>query len=625
MSLQSETDIRAAEARLRSLAWCTVIFVLFFHTLTCGQVYGQSAPAHGPMTAAGGVVKEGPVVFQNIAAQAGLTSWRNHTGTPQKKLIIEAKGSGVCLIDFDKDGWLDIYLVSGSTVEALNGKEPSPRAALFHNNHDGTFTDVTAKAGVANNRWGLGCAVGDYDNDGWPDLYVTNLGADRLYHNNRNGTFTDVAARAGVIADDRMGTVVTDHTGATFGDFDGDGLLDLFVAGYIRYDFADPPQVGAKSVHTSTCRYRGQDVMCGPRGLTGAEDHLFHNNGDGTFTDVSLKAGVNDPKKYYGLGALFVDVNGDGRPDLFVANDSTPNLLYINKGDGTFEEDGYARGIAFNGEGREVANMGIAAGDYENNGHVDLVTTTFSDDYDVVFRNDGKGNFEDASYSAGIASVTMPFVGFGDGFLDFDNDGWQDLFIANGHVYPAADQHPDWGMSFAQRPLLFRNLRNGHFEAVPAVAGTGLAEAFVGRGAAFGDLFNDGKIDVVINSLDGPPALLRNVSADRNHWIELQLEGGQKSLRDAIGATIYLTANKVRQRRDVLSGGSYLSSNDLRVHFGLGSAVSIDAIEIHWPDGAVERLTPPSVGHIYSVIEGKGIRTERMGTYRTTGMMGGRQ
>jgi hypothetical protein len=614
MSLKPKKNARAVEAHLRRVIRSTFFCAVFLNALSGGQASGQPALAHSPITAAAGTVKSGPVIFQNIAARAGLTSWSNHTGTPQKRLIVEAKGSGVCLIDFDRDGWLDIYLVNGSTVEALNGKEPSPHAALFHNNHDGTFTDVTVQAGVSNDRWGLGCAVGDYDNDGWDDLYVTNLGANRLYHNIRNGTFTDVAARAGVMLEDTTGTVATDHTGATFGDFDGDGLLDLFVAGYIRYDFADPPLVGAKSVHTTTCRYRGQDVMCGPRGLAGAEDHLFRNNGDGTFTDVSLKAGVNDPNKYYGLGTLFADVNGDGRPDIIVANDSSPNLLYINKGDGTFEEEGYANGFAFNGEGREVSNMGLAAGDYENNGHLNLVSTTFSDDYDVLFRNDGKGNFEDASYSTGIAAASMPFVGFGDGFLDFDNDGWKDLFIANGHVYPGVNQQPGWNMSFAQRPLLFRNLHNGRFELVSALEGTGLAETLVGRGAAFGDLFNDGKIDVVINNLDGPPVLLRNVSANENHWIELRLEGGAKSPCDAIGAVVYLTAGNVRQRGDVLSGGSYLSSNDLRIHFGLGSAVKIDAIELHWPDGAVEKVTPPAVDHIYSLFEGKGIaQPDRVG------------
>jgi hypothetical protein len=560
---------------------------------------------HRPITA-GGFVKTGPVVFQNVAAQAGLTSWRNVTGTPEKHVIIEAKGSGVCLIDYDHDGWLDIYLVNGSTLDALSGRTASPHAALFRNSHDRTFTDVTQKAGVANDRWGFGCVVGDFDNDGWPDLYVTNLGKNRLYHNNHDGTFTDVAEKAGVALDESSGSIVVDHTGATFGDYDGDGRLDLFVAGYIHYDFQNPPLAGTKAVNFSSCQYRGQNIMCGPRGLQGAGDHLFHNNGDGTFTDVTTKAGASDPNGYYGLGALFVDVNGDGRPDLVVANDSTPNYLYINKGNGTFDDQSYMSGFALNGEGREVSNMGIAAGDYENNGHIDLVSTVFSDDSNVVFHDDGSGNFEDYSSRTGLGPPTVPFVGFGDGFLDYDNDGWKDLLVANGHVYPQVDQHPDWGMSYAQRPLI-HNMKNGTFELVPAVEGSGLAQVCVGRGAAFGDLFNDGKIDVVINNLDGVPLLLRNVNPDHNHWVSLSLVGGPKSPRDAVGATVYLTAGGIRQRGDVLSGGSYLSSNDMRVHFGLGEASKVDAVEIRWPSGKKETVKLPAVDRIYAITEGKGI------------------
>jgi hypothetical protein len=564
---------------------------------------------HRPITA-GGFVKSGPVIFQDVARQAGLTTWRNTNGTPQKRFIVEAKGSGVCLLDYDNDGWLDIYLVSGSTFDAQSGKATPPRAALFHNNHDGTFTDVTEKAGVANGRWGLGCAVGDYNNDGWPDVYVTNLGKDRLYRNNRDGTFTDVAEQAGVVLGSDNPDVAVAHTGATFGDYDGDGRLDLFVAGYISFDFAHPPVSGTSTVSYSVCQYRGIQVMCGPRGLRGATDHLFHNNGNGTFTDVSVKAGISDPSRYYGLGALFVDVNNDGKPDLLVANDSTPNYLYINKGNGTFEDDSNMGGYAYNQDGREAANMGIAAGDYLNNGHLDVVNTEFSDDYDILFENDGKGNFTDVSYDAGIAAPTMPFVGFGDGFIDYDNDGWKDLLIVNGHVYPQADQHPDWGMSYAQRPLLFRNLRNGKFRLVPAAEGTGLARVSVSRGAAFGDLFNDGKIDVVVNTVDGVPVLLRNVSPDHNHWVELKLIGGPKSPRDAVGATVYLTAGGIRQRGDVLSGGSYLSSNDMRVHFGVGDATRVDSVEIHWPSGAVEKLSLPAVDRIFTVEENKGITGE---------------
>jgi hypothetical protein len=325
---------------------------------------------------------------------------------------------------------------------------------------------------------------------------------------------------------------------------------------------------------------------------------------------VSKKAGVNDPNRFYGLGAVFVDVNGDGKVDLAVADDSTPNYLYINKGDGTFEDASYMSGFAVNEAGREVANMGLAVGDYENNGHLDIVSTTFSDDYFVVFRNDGTGVFEDVSYRAGVAQPTIPFVGFGDGFLDYDNDGWKDLLFANGHVYPGVEKEAGWGMSYAQRPLLFRNDGKGKFEVVPAVEGSGLAATAVGRGAALGDLFNDGKIDVVINNLDGPPLLLRNVNMDRHHWIEVQLVGGEKSPRDAVGATVYVTGNGMRQRGDVLSGGSYLSSNDMRVHFGLGDATKADAVEIHWPSGAVETVKPTGVDRIYTIEEGKGITGE---------------
>jgi enediyne biosynthesis protein E4 len=564
-----------------------------------GPQQAQYDSQHRPITA-GGFVKDGPIVFQNIAASAGLTAWHHVAGTPAKRLILEAKGPGVCLIDYDNDGWLDIYLVNGSTYDALAGKEPPPRAALFHNNHDGTFRDVTEQSGVANLRWGYGCAVGDYDSDGWPDLYVTNNGNNRLYHNNHNGTFTDVAEKAGV-------TVGTWSTGATFGDYDGDGRLDLFTDGYAQINLADPPLSRSKSVNYCACEYRGIEVMCGPRGLPGEHDHLFHNNGDGTFTDVSKKLGVDDPNGYFGLGVLFADVNNDGKPDLLVANDTSPNYLYMNKGDGTFEDLSYMSGYALNKDGREIANMGIAAGDYENNGHLSIVNTDFADDNNVLFQNDGSGNFTDVSWVAGIAQPSVPFVSFADGFLDYDNDGWKDLLIVNGHVYPEVDHHPEWGQSYAQRMLLFRNLHNGKFEVVPAVEGTGLAAVTVGRGAAFGDIFNDGKISVVINGMDGVPVLLRNVNPDHHHWLELKLIGGPRGPRDAVGATVYLKAAGMRQRADVLSGGSYLSSNDMRVHFGLAEATTIDDVEIHWPDGAVEHLKLKPIDRILTVEQGKGV------------------
>jgi enediyne biosynthesis protein E4 len=547
---------------------------------------------HRPITA-GGFVKDGPIIFQDIAQKAGLTRWTHKMGTPEKNFIIEANGSGVGLIDYDNDGWLDIYLVNGSTYDAVSGKATPPHAALFHNNHDGTFTDVAAKAGVTNDRWGVGAAIADYDNDGWPDIYVTNFGKNRLYHNNHDGTFTDVAEKAGV-------TLGNWSTGATWGDYDGDGRLDLFVPGYVHYDLADQPAA-------SGCQFRGENVMCGPRGLKGEPDHLFHNNGDGTFTDVSEKAGVSDKNKYYGLASVFVDINNDGRPDLVVANDSTPNYLYLNKGDGTFEDDSYASGYALNESGRETASMGIAVGDYRNNGLLDLYTTTFSDDYNPLYRNDGDANFTDISYPMGIAEVTIPFLGWGTAFLDFDNDGWKDLVVANGHVYPQVD-HTSWGTSWAQRPLLFHNIDGKKFDLEPAVEGTALAELYVGRGMAVGDLFNDGKLDVVINVLDSHPALLRNVSADHHHWVELKLVGGPKSPRDAIGATVYLTAGGKKQRGDVFSGGSFASTHDPRVHFGLGDATTIDSIEVHWPSGMKEKFVTVNVDRIVTLTEGQGTR-----------------
>jgi enediyne biosynthesis protein E4 len=347
-------------------------------------------------------------------------------------------------------------------------------------------------------------------------------------------------------------------------------------------------------------------VMCGPRGLLGEPDHLFHNNGDGTFTDVSVKAGVSDPNRYYGFTSIFADINNDGKVDLMVADDSTPNYLYVNKGNGTFEDDSYASGFALNQDGRETASMGLGIGDYENNGRLDLLTTTFSDDYKVLYHNDGDANFTDVTYHLGLAQDTIPFLGWGVGFIDYDNDGWKDIMMINGHVYPEVDKQ-DWGTSFAERPLLYHNLGGKKFELIPPVKDTGLAVVTPGRGAAFGDLFNDGKIDVVINSLDTTPVLLRNVSADKHHWVELKLVGGPKSPRDAVGATVYLTANGVRQRGDVISGGSYISSNDQRVHFGIGNASTVDGLEIHWPSGRIEKLKLPSVDRIFTIEEGKGI------------------
>lgn len=394
-------------------------------------------------------------------------------------------------------------------------------------------------------------------------------------------------------------------TGPTFGDYDGDGRLDLFVPAYVAYDWKNPPAAGVNGLNPSYCQFRGVPVYCGPRGLQGERDHLFHNNGDGTFTDVTSQAGISNDKRY-GLTAVFADLRGSGKPDLAVANDSTPNYLYRNKGDGTFEDVGLESGYAVNGDGREMASMGIGVGDYLNNGRLDLLNANFSDDYKVLYRNDGDLNFTDISYQSGIAEPSIPFLSWGVGFLDFDNDGWKDIFIANGHVYPPADKQ-EWGTSWRERPLLYRNLGQGTFELVPPVAKTGLAVVVPARGAAFGDLFNNGKIDVVLNNVDSTPTLLRNVNADHHHWVELKLIGGPKSPRDAVGTSVYLTVGKITQRADVISGGSFASSNDFRVHFGLGDAISVDNVEIHWPSGSVEKIHLPAVDQIIAVHEGEEI------------------
>jgi enediyne biosynthesis protein E4 len=598
----------SARALLAAIALATISFSLLF-----GQVGDKSTPGMGrktsgekqeatrrtPITATG-FVDSGPVPFQDVTQSAGLSGWKHTMGNADKRLIIDTNGSGVGLIDYDNDGWLDIYMVNGSTFNALDGKQESPHAALFHNNHDGTFTDVAAKAGVTNDRWGFGVAIADYDNDGWPDILVTNWGKNRLYHNNHDSTFTDVAEKAGV-------TLGNWSAGATWGDYDGDGRLDLFISGYVHFDRDNLPYEHTKATGFSYCEFRGEPVMCGPKNLEGEPDHLFHNNGDGTFADVSAKAGVADSvNKYYGLTPVFVDVNGDGKPDLVVANDSTLSYLYLNRGDGTFEDASYATGFGLNEDGREVAAMGVAVGDYMNNGLLDFAISDFSDEAKLLFRKQASGGFNEVSMHSGIGKVSIPFLGWGDAFLDYDNDGWLDLMFVNGHIYPAADRL-DWGTSYAQRSLLFHNDRDANFSDVQPVKGTALAEILSGRGAAFGDLFNNGKVDVIISQIDGPPVLLKNINPGHHHWVELKLVGGAKSPRDAVGTTVYLTANGIRQRQDVMSGGSYVSTSDPRPHFGLGDAIDAGSAEIHWPSGAKEIIKLPSVDRIYTITEGKGI------------------
>jgi len=528
--------------------------------------------------------------LEDVTKKAGIQFV--HTSDPEKRYIVESMGGGVLLLDYDRDGWLDIYFTNaGSVAMALKGQKS--RSALYHNNHDGTFTDVSDKAGVATPCFAMGGAVGDYNNDGWPDIYVTCLGGNVLYRNNGDGTFTDVTAKAGV-ADGRW------STGAAFGDYDGDGFLDLMVSNYVDFRLDDMPAFGS----SPTCKYRGIDVQCGPRGLKGAGDALFHNNGDGTFTNVSKAAGVEDASGYYGLGTVWADFNNTGREDLYIANDSGPNFLYKNEGNGKFTEIGLESGAAVSDDGNEQASMGVAIGDYNHTGRPSFYVTNFADEDSALYRNDGDWNFHDVSYQAGVALPALPWVKWGDAFLDIDNDGWLDLFAVNGHVYPQVDSLPSGG-GYRQPKLLHFNQQNGTFCDASDLAGAAVQEKRVSRGVAVGDLFNDGNMDIVINDLDGSPMILRNPGIPGRHWVSFEL-AGTKSNRMAIGANLKVVAGGMTQTEEIHSGGSYLSQHDLRVHFGLGSATKIDSVEIRWPSGAMETLKNLTVDSFYAVLEGKG-------------------
>ena len=548
-----------------------------------------------------------PMVFDDVTDKTALTNFKHRSGSQQKNYIFETTSGGVATFDYDGDGQVDIYLLNGSTTAALEGKEKSPRAALYRNLGNWKFEDVTDKAGVANERWGSGVAVGDYDNDGRPDMYVTNFGVSRLYHNNGNGTFSDLAEKLGVA---RKGW----STGPTWGDYDGDGRLDLFVPGYVDIDLdnlpPNPTEAGKPGgVGQNFCQFRGVPVMCGPRGLTGEGDTLYRQKTDGSFEDVSARAGVSDPQKYYGFTAAFVHADDDKLLDLIVVNDSTPKQLYINKGDGTFEEVGYPSGVALNENGREQAGMGLAIGDYNNDGRVDFHITNFSDDSNVLYHNDGEGNFTDVTFQAGLGEPTIPFLGWGTSFIDYDNDAWLDLFVVNGHVYPVVDNH-QWGTSFAEQPLLFRNLGTGKFERVGAAPASGLASAWPSRGLAVADLDGDGRVDAVINNMDAKPSILRNVTSPAGHWVNLRLAGdvAGKTPKDAIGSIVYLTTGKIRQRLDVISGAVYCSQNDLTLHVGLGAATKVDKLEVQWANGAVEAFEVPAIDKTITIVQGKGIR-----------------
>jgi hypothetical protein len=498
---------------------------------------------------------------------------------------------GVALFDYDNDGYLDIYLVNSLTVDMVKSKQKT-KSALYHNNGDGTFTDVTEKAGVGDIGWGMGVAIGDYNNDGLDDIYVTCLGPNHLLKNNGNGTFTDVTQKAGV-GDPRW------SAGAAFVDYDNDGKLDLFVSNYVDFDVNHLPEFGKDR----TCQFKGIPVQCGPRGLPGAGDSLYHNNGDGTFTDVTKKAGVSDPDGYYGLGVIASDFDGDGLVDIYVANDSTPNFLYHNNGDGTFKDIGFNSGTAVNENGSEQGSMGVTLGDYDHDGRLDLFITNFDDDYNTLYHNDGRGSFTDVSYAAKVAAVSLPYVGWGTKFFDYDNDGWVDLLVVNGHVYP---QLP----TYRQRNLVHHNNRDGTFTEVGAQLGVPFAEKRTGRGAAFGDIDNDGDVDVIINNLDGPPQLLRNDGGNANNSVLIKLIGS-KSNRDGIGARVTVVAGDLKQLDEVHSGDSYLSQNDFRLHFGLEKRTKIDLIEVHWPSGVLDKIANANANKILTIKEGQGLTDQK--------------
>jgi enediyne biosynthesis protein E4 len=537
----------------------------------------------------------------DITASTGIRF--EHLSSPEQRYIVESMSGGVALIDYDHDGWLDIYFTNSQNVEmALDGGKS--KSALYHNNHDGTFTDVTDKAGVGYPCWAMGATVGDYNNDGWPDLLVTCFGGVVLYRNNGDGTFTDATQSAGLSGDTQWAT------GAAFGDYDGDGWADLFVSHYVDFHLDDMAAFGS----SDSCKYMGIEVQCGPRGLKGAPDSLYHNNRDGTFTDVSQKAGVADEERRYGLTAIWSDFNNDGKLDLLVTDDGEANYLYQGDGKGNFVDAGNTSGVAFNENGAAQANMGIAAGDVLHTGRMSLAISHFDNEYAAFYRNDGGMSFTETAVASGIAKGTRGYVGWGDAFVDFDNDGWQDFFLVNGHVYPQVDSAP-MGLHYREPKVLFLNERNGKFKDISKQAGAPIQIPQVSRGMAVGDLFNDGKVEAVVENLVGQPMILRPEGGAKNHWISFQLEG-VKSNRLALNARVQATAGDLVQLGEVISGGSYLSQNDLRIHFGLGGHSHLDKAKVLWPDGRVETLTNLAADRFYSVKEGSGVvATKAPGTY----------
>jgi len=532
--------------------------------------------------------------FRDLATAAGLTARTVIGGEHTKDYILETTGGGVAILDYDNDGWPDIFLLNGARL-ADAAADTAPVSHLYRNRGDGTFVDVTQKAGVGGRGWGQGVCAGDYDNDGDVDLFVTYYGDQVLYRNNGDGTFSDVTRQSGLSLSSARW-----NTGAAFLDFDRDGRLDLFVSAYVA--FADATRFPRGS--RGDCFWKGLGVMCGPHGLAGSQNMLFRGNGDGTFSEVSEKAGLLGARPAFGFTPLVLDYDNDGWPDVYVANDSAASLLFHNNRDGTFKDVGLQAGVALTADGRAQAGMGVSAGDYDRDGWLDIVKTNFDDDTPSLYRNLGRGLFDDATRAAGLA-VNTRYLGWGTGFLDVDLDSWPDILIVNGHVYPEADRLGGH-YSYEQPKLLYRNLGNGRFEDVSMRAGPALLEKKASRGAAFGDLFNTGVQDIVVNNMHDPPSLLHNCAAPPGHGLLVELVG-TRSNRSAIGARVTVSVSGRRLIDEVRSGGSFCSHNDLRIHMGLGNQTRADTIEIAWPSGAAEKIAGVDADQLVVIREGSGV------------------
>jgi hypothetical protein len=563
-----------------------------------GLLPAQSAPS--AKTSPARVNKKSPSpkvtaavpIFRDIAVQSGLAA--SHISSHEKYYVIESMSGGVGLFDCDNDGKLDIVMVNGSTVDRYK-QGGDLLVTLWHQDSSLKFTDITEKAGLTRKGWGMGVAVADFDNDGNLDLFVSGYGGNALYRNKGNCTFEDVTDKAGV----RGGGF---STGAAWADYDHDGNVDLFVSRYVHVDINDLPAFGS----TKFCQFKGAPVQCGPWGMEGETDLLYHNRGDGTFEEVSKKAGVDDPEKYYGLGATWGDYDNDGWPDLFVADDATPNHLYHNNHNGTFSDEAMVGGIALNGEGQALGSMGVTWGDYDHSGRLSMFITEFADQPNTLYRNQGAREFEDVAMQSHLGQPSLPLVGWGTTFFDMDNDGWLDLFVANGHVYPQMDTVKG-SAPYAEPMLLHRNLGNRTFEEVSMAAGLADMPPKSRRGAAFGDIANNGNVDIVVLNVGEPPSLLLNTNKIPNHRVLFRLEG-TRSNRAAIGARVTIHAGGMTQFDEVRGGGSYLSQNDLRLHFGLGPAAKIDSVEVRWPTGRTESFKDMAADKIYAITEGRGIK-----------------